>query len=242
MISTLAAAPSLSLTERATALLTGRDSDAPSLLSALGAVVDDQHALADWLRTFDDADQAARVADRSYWHPNGFAKLVLHVAPDFRVRLHVWPAGTDRLGETNPHGHRWDFASTLLCGDGLSTTNYLESETGLPYVRHCYVGGAGVGSLTPVGNARLVASDSRIVRTHERYSVTTSVMHTVEPLGTSLVATLVVQGAPRVGSATVYCVPGLQADQPGRGIAPGEVRDLVHGVLAAPDGPAGEEQ
>src|SRR5438552_2883438 len=73
-----------------------------------------RNALAAWLAGFDDPDRAEPVARCSYWHHNGFAKLVLRIADDHRVRLHVWPAGENRLGESNPHGHRWNFASTVV--------------------------------------------------------------------------------------------------------------------------------
>jgi hypothetical protein len=85
----------------------------------------------------------------------------------------------------------------------------------------------------------LAVNEVCVVRTHDRYVVTTDTVHTIDPLGTSLVSTLVVQGAPRLVSAPVYCVPGAQADQTGLPIFPGEVRELVGALLAAPDGPWG---
>src|SRR5205814_10730631 len=48
-------------------------------------------------------DAAVRAAaDRSYWHPNGFAKLGLFKSADleFRIRLHVW----QRISDEPPAG------------------------------------------------------------------------------------------------------------------------------------------
>jgi hypothetical protein len=225
LTSTLTSTPGVSLT----------GGDAPTLLGILDILTADRCALAGWLRTFDDKERAARVANRSYWHANGFAKLVLQAGADHRVRLHVWPAGDGRLGESNPHDHRWDFASTVLCGDGLENVYHRESEVGLSYTRYRYEGGRAGGLLTHVGDVCLWEIDRLVTRTHERYMLDTSIVHTVRPLGTSLVATLVVHGPARRESAVVYCAPGVPADESVTVVSVEEVRDLIRGVLAALD-------
>jgi hypothetical protein len=208
----------------------------PSLTETLRRLTGDRHALVEWLRGFDDPERCAEVARRSYWHFNGFAKLVLEVNPGHKVRLHVWPAGRGRLGESNPHGHRWNFVSMVLCGEGLHDTHYVESASGVPFGRYQYVGGNAAGALTHVGNVHLTERDKRTVCRHERYAVDTSVVHTVQPLGESLLATLVVQSPPRLASAVVYGKPGVDVDEPGRAISADEVRDLIRRVLDALDG------
>jgi hypothetical protein len=195
---------------------------------------DDLRAFGSWLRTIRD-DRAAEVARRSYWHFNGFAKLVLQAGKDYKVRLHVWPAGEHRLGENNPHGHRWNFASTVLCGDGLHDTHYVEADSGVTYERYQYTGGNVAGALTHVGTVQLATSGVRTIRAGDRYDLDTSVIHTVRPLGTALVATLVCQGAACVASTPVYGIPGVDVDEPGRAISADEVRGLICDVLAALD-------
>jgi hypothetical protein len=55
------------------------------------------------------------IAGRSYWHPNGFAKLVLANDPHAgQVRLHVWP---DRPDDDDIHGHAWAYESTTVAGE-----------------------------------------------------------------------------------------------------------------------------
>lgn len=224
---------------QASGLLDATDPDLPHLWATLHGLVRDPIALCEWLKDCRTTDRATEIARRSYWHPNGFAKLVLHAGPAVRVRMHVWPAGSGRAGESNPHGHRWEFASTVLCGDGLSSTSYTESPDGCTYQRYCYVGGNLVGSLQPVGPARLVADGTRVIPTGGRYVVGLSDVHTIHPLGTALVATLVVQGPPRVDGAVVYCAPGQEADQPGLPLATTDVQDLLGSVLAATGETAG---
>jgi hypothetical protein len=114
--------------------------------------------------------------------------------------------------------------------------HYVESDSGDPFRRYQYVGGNTAGALTHVGNVQLTQCDKRTVCRHERYAVDTSVVHTVQPLGESLLATLVVQSPPRLASAVVYGKPGVDVDEPGRAISADEVRDLIRGVLDALDG------
>ncbi len=55
----------------------------------------------------------ASIAARSYWHGNGFLKIVL-LDKGYKLRLHIWFAGTPC--EENIHSHRWGFASHVLTG------------------------------------------------------------------------------------------------------------------------------
>lgn len=54
-----------------------------------------------------------QIAARSYWHGNGFLKVVL-LDQGYKLRLHIWFAGTSC--EENIHSHRWGFASYVLTG------------------------------------------------------------------------------------------------------------------------------
>jgi hypothetical protein len=77
------------------------------------------------------------IAGRSYWHPNGFAKLVLAEDPhEGQVRLHVWP---DLPDDDDIHGHAWAYESTTVDGE-LTEIAYRESPSGggLPMWRHSY--------------------------------------------------------------------------------------------------------
>jgi hypothetical protein len=191
--------------------------------------------LASWLDGLRHDGAALRtVAERSYWHPNGFAKLVLHTDVDHKIRLHVWPAGKDRLGESNPHSHRWPFASTVVAGGGLCMVEYVEAATGRRYERYRYGG-------DPTNRAALVADgDARLARRaglHNRlggvYSCDTDVVHTVAPVGHALTATLVVQGPQRTRSTVVYRRPGLGDEQPNGVLTESDLLSLTDAVLAA---------
>lgn len=67
----------------------------------------DGPAFGAWLDDLaEDPGAVARLAAASCWHANGFAKLVLHRADGYALRLHVWPHdGRPQTGDSEPHSH-----------------------------------------------------------------------------------------------------------------------------------------
>jgi hypothetical protein len=191
-----------------------------------------------WLGDLCADDEAVRaVAQRSYWHPNGFAKLILYSEQGTRLRLHVWPAasGGPRLGESNPHSHRWQFASTVVTGDGLHMVEYRETDQGgKHYDRYRY--GADPtdrAALSPAGQTRLARRVNLHVHAGQVYRCDTDIVHTVAPIGQELTATLVVQGPRRTDSTVVYRKPGLGDDQPNGVLTESDFRTLATGLRTA---------
>ncbi|MEJ2889276.1 hypothetical protein [Actinomycetospora aeridis] len=183
----------------------------------------------------DDDPRLTEVAKASCWHPNGFAKIVLHeaVLPRFRMRLHVWPAadlGVAPRGETNAHSHRWDFASTVICGAGLEVQHFVQHPDGLEHDRFRW--GPELDGLQPAGTATLRSSPVVVRPAGDVYRCDTSVVHTAEPLGRGLVATLVLQGADRASVTEVYRRPDQAPDRPPRDLAKSELCALLDTTLA----------
>lgn len=194
--------------------------------------------LAAWLRDL-VADQAAvaEIAKRSYWHPNGFAKIILHtsVDPEFRIRLHVWPRSeTPSRGESNPHSHRWEFASYVLAGTGMHMVEFAEAaEGGKPYRRYRYgVDPANPAALLSDGEVRLKRCGVPHVQKGDIYACDTSVVHTVRPIDAGLTATVVVQGPRRTPTTVVYCEPGESDDQPNFDLADADFVELLSELLS----------
>jgi len=77
------------------------------------------------------------IAARSYWHPNGFAKLVLEDDHDQgQLRLHVWPVLPD---EDDIHGHAWRYESVVVGGELTEITYRVGHDgTGQQMWRHAY--------------------------------------------------------------------------------------------------------
>ncbi|MFJ9785702.1 hypothetical protein ACIRSS_39445 [Amycolatopsis sp. NPDC101161] len=218
-------------------VLTEAAPGAPQLVAAAELVRDDPHAFGCWLKgATRDEQKLKAMVERSYWHSNGFAKLVLHTSaePEFKIRMHVWPRSeASRRGEPNPHSHRWEFASTVLTGRGVVVPEYREaSEGGDPFGRYRYgTDPDAPEALVADGAVRLVKTRSPRVSRGDVYSCGTEVIHTLEPLGTDLTATIVVQGPRRESTTVVFRARGRSEEEPSRRISEVEFRQIVAAVV-----------
>ncbi|MGW3994593.1 hypothetical protein ACWEF6_14005 [Amycolatopsis sp. NPDC004772] len=200
-----------------------------------------RRGLAAWLQDLlADQTAVAEIAKRSYWHPNGFAKIVLHTSidPEFRIRLHVWPRGeTPSRGESNPHSHRWEFASYVLTGTGMHMVEFAETaEGGKPYRRYRYgTDPADPAALVADGDVRLQRCGVPHVQGGDVYTCNTSTVHTVRPIDAGLTATVVVQGPRRTPTTVVYCEPGESDDQPNIELTGADFVELVSELLPTLD-------
>jgi hypothetical protein len=178
-------------------------------------------------------DALATIAARSYWHINGFAKIVLATdgTPDGRkLRLHVWPTaeGAGPRGESDPHGHRWDFASSVLVGAGLDVVEYeTVDRDGDLWGGYAYDPTTGLQGGIEV---QLRAVSSLLRPPGDVYRCGTEVLHTVEPRGRGVTASLVLQGPVVRASTWVYRREPKPWVRP-RDLRPDEVADLVTLVL-----------
>jgi hypothetical protein len=109
------------------------------------------------------------IAGRSFWHPNGFVKLVLEQhRHDGQLRLHVWPA---RPVAEDIHGHAWSYASVVV-GGAVNEVPYAETdaETGTPMWRHTYgqTGHRQFAMADPVPVRVVESGEARVLRTGEQ--------------------------------------------------------------------------
>jgi hypothetical protein len=179
--------------------------------------------------------RCAAFAKQAYWHSNGFAKVKLAEAGTSCIRLHIWPAGPDRVGEVDPHGHRWEFASWVAVGEGMTEERFVPSDratsNGIDYTRYSY-GRTDTEEefLRPEGGAWLRRVDTLDRTPNHVYGCGLDVIHTVAPIGTGLVATVVLQGPVMAKSAAVYRDPGRTSDAKPRPISPAELGRLFADV------------
>ncbi|MGI8815802.1 MAG: hypothetical protein ACR2G2_11170 [Pseudonocardia sp.] len=180
-------------------------------------------------------ERLKRVAARSTFHPNGFAKVVLHTGGDCGVRLHVWHWHRQHRAGTlspDPHGHRWEFASWIITG-ALRETPFDRVTDGEPFVR-CEYGRRADGSayLHP-RRTEMLAPGKPIDRLAGTvYACASSVLHTAEPVGGGLVASLVFQGRRSRGATPVYLRPGEPRLQREQTLSVDELRALLAEVAA----------
>ncbi len=194
-------------------------------------------------------DHWRQMADRAYCHPNGFAKFVLYEEPNslFRLRLHVWAGESRRRNmqdEQNVHGHRWDFASTVIAGPGLCIDEYVLSEAcGAAYRSYEYrprhgdaVRGAELAvegdDLVAVGGVRLEHAVRFSPATGDTYSCATDKLHTVRSVHDDLTATLIVQGPSVIEHAPVFRRADQPVQAPPEPLSEAEARRLMDATIA----------
>ncbi len=217
--------------------------------AAAGLIRNDREgvrALLDTIRS--DRALAGEVARRSYWHSNGFAKLVLHADdPHFRLRLHVWPGhggpgtrGGPAAGEENVHSHRWPFASVVLCGK-IRVEEYVAAPDAgagddiYDQYRYATVKHGLVGRLEPLGRCVLRQSRSVMYGLGEQHGCHPDVLHNVSPQSAPT-ATVLVQGPATDRAALVYQRAGLRPlEDTGSGVSGEDVRRLVSITIGAMD-------
>jgi hypothetical protein len=155
---------------------------------------------------------SAALGANAYWHSNGFAKIKIIETPGFCIRLHIWPPGEHRLGEVDPHDHRWEFASWVAIGAGIQERRFEvvadDDPRGMTYTRYSYGREDGVSYLRPEGGPSRLRETSVLHRERGHvYSCPPDVLHTVAPVGDGLVATVVLQGPLLEKSTVVYRCP-----------------------------------
>lgn len=136
---------------------------------------------------------------RSYYHPNGFAKIVLLSESSFQLRLHVWRAGDDLPSSVESvHSHRWDFTSTLLYGR-YRYQEFSRSEDGDPFCAYTYFGREGLSSYTmqAAGTCRLSCVFDAVMAAGTMYTLSADVFHRVVCDPTETTVSLILQGPHR---------------------------------------------
>jgi hypothetical protein len=181
-----------------------------------------------------DPAQLARLAGNAYRHSNGFIKVKLFEGRGMTLRLHVWPPGVGR-GDTDPHGHRWEFASWVAAGAGIRETYFTETDVlcGRPYLLHRYGRIDGREFLQHLGRRGLRKDGTYERRVGIVYGCATDVVHTVEPIDDGFVATAVLQARASRPSAPVYRAVGQHSDIRHFPVEPDELGELFALVEAA---------
>ncbi|MEU1853401.1 hypothetical protein ABZ499_30090 [Streptomyces sp. NPDC019990] len=154
-----------------------------------------------------DEARFAEMARRSVWHPNGFAKIVLLAAPDYRLRLHAWRGAAVAAPEVqeNVHNHRWDFATTIVAG-AYWHQEFRAAEDGDAFFGYRYVAAGDRRSyrLTPVGARALRRVFAARLPQGARYTMSSEVLHKVVPDFTEPAVSLVLEGPHRPTEVDVY--------------------------------------
>jgi len=194
------------------------------------------------------------LVNRSYQHPNGFAKFVLYdgTALPFRLRLHVWPGNAWQRAsqeEQNIHGHRWNFGSAVIAGSGLRVDEYVVTESGgEPHTSYRYRPSARAHGRTEdiapelpsderelkaVGTALLTRCRDYLLTSGDSYTCGIETLHTVKSMNAGLTATLVAQGPALMQAAQVFRRPDQPYQSPAIPIGKAEVARILSATMRA---------
>jgi hypothetical protein len=157
----------------------------------------------------------AAVAQRSYIHANGFAKIVLARSDNGQeqLRLHIWPeSSTPDPGDT--HDHRWSFVSLPLLGT-FSEGRFTETTTGDDRCVYQCDSRQGREWLTLRGpmEVKLEQVSAAERQPGESYSCRWGEIHNFGPSSSGVAATLVLVGEPQRAFANVYREDSLTPDE-----------------------------
>jgi len=180
----------------------------------------------------------AAMAEDSYRHSNGFAKISFPRVPGTaaRLRLHLWLPGDGREPDSDLHNHRWPFASRVLAGrlhQELYRTDPTPAGDFRQY-RHEQTGPDRGYRFSYVGRATTELTDDQVIGTGEVYRLPRQAIHRVWADPDRVAATLVVEYPPRTTMTDVWCrsadkVVGTAQDPPRYGA--GAVRRMLVDLL-----------
>ena len=138
-----------------------------------------------------------KIAARSYYHGNGFLKVVL-LDRGYKLRLHIWFKGS--ACEENIHSHRWAFASHILTGalkselwmdavnDDTPTLTATEYRYTAEHNQHKKVVKA---TKQKVGHSALIKQQDVTQHAGTSYVMTQDQLHRINHPGQELVATII---------------------------------------------------
>jgi hypothetical protein len=186
-----------------------------------------------------DEERFSDVVRKSVVHPNGFVKIVLLYAADYRLRLHVWGVGETQESDVQEsiHNHRWDFAATIVAG-AYRHQEYQVCEGGEMYCRYRYRPAEDRRSymLVPAGTHTLrCVFDERLTQ-GSSYSMASPVLHRVVPDLAHPAVSLVLEGPHQPTVVDVFTEHNLRpkASSPFIPLSAASLRCHLSAVAALP--------
>jgi hypothetical protein len=183
--------------------------------------------------------QLADVANRSVWHPNGFAKIVLLSRPLYSLRLHIWRngSGSRTAARENIHNHRWDFSAVLLAG-GYCHQEFRPAGSGEEFFAYTYHPASSLGSysLDPIGTKALRCVFNAHLSQGSRYTISSEVLHRVVPDPGEPTVSLVLEGPHLPSTVEVFATQEVGKAGPVvlTALSPESLLRHMQGVLALP--------
>ena len=148
-----------------------------------------------------------RMVRKSYYHENGFHKIVLLSGKNFKLRLHHFGAAA-RIPMENIHDHRWPFASAILSGElKMDIFRVSPMPANAEELYHfVYSSDKSTGSYSTElkGKAFLERTESRVYTPGESYLMRTEELHRIRNTQGEESITLILTGKPVSNQCNLY--------------------------------------
>lgn len=155
-------------------------------------------------------DLLQSTLDESYYHENGFHKLVILHGKNFKLRMHHF-GNTARIPMENVHDHRWAFASTILSGELKMRLFEVNENDGEPVIHYKYDSNklSGQYETIQVGKTNVKQIKEKTYKAGEQYFMGTTDLHRIinQPFEESI--TLILTGMPISDVCNLYATRPL---------------------------------
>lgn len=152
-----------------------------------------------------DRNLLTRVLTESYYHENGFHKIVLTAGEHFKLRLHHFGSST-KMPMENIHDHRWPFASNILLGSLKMDIFQPHDSEGEELIHYRYDSQKSNGAygIAPLGYKKLKLVRSVEYKAGEQYLMPITHLHRIINKPGEESITLVLTGKPSSPVCNLY--------------------------------------
>jgi hypothetical protein len=157
-----------------------------------------------------------KMLDESYYHENGFHKIVLLSGKNFKLRLHHFGVSS-KIPMENIHDHRWAFASTILSGtlemDMFKLSQIVRDENKL--IHYVYNSDKSTGSYSTdkIGMVSLNKIESRFYEAGETYLMLPQELHRIKNQEGQESLTLILTGKPENNTCNLFALREINDEE-----------------------------
>ncbi|GAA4829366.1 hypothetical protein [Algivirga pacifica] len=161
-------------------------------------------------------DYLNKVLKRSYYHKNGFDKLVLLQGENFKLRLHVFHPADRSTAMENIHDHRWHFASSILYGQ-FGMELFQEQEGGeeqrFAYTYHPALDKKDSYSVEERGKVQLGCIANHTLVAGMQYFLHREALHKITSMGKEGCVTLMLTAAGQKPTCKLYAAKPFEQEE-----------------------------
>lgn len=176
-------------------------------LSCVVAFLNDPAVLGSLLNSItSDPFLNKKMLDESYYHLNGFDKIVLINRSNFKIRLHNFLPQPEKRPMENIHDHRWNFASAMLRGSFNTDLFINGSKQDLKTHSYTYHSNKVDDKYETIYNGEVFLEKLTTIQVSEgeNYFMPADVLHRINEMNTDGTVTIIVTGPPINETCQLY--------------------------------------